>query len=155
MYNSFSSVFVSIAIPLSGSLPKEKTHLYSNGKLLSPQLTPLSLWKNPTKALPPQSEKHLPPTEKKVPPSPAAPSLMEKHLPLWKKIPNGSPDPFSCSWPAAPQQKRTSSLTARISPCHVSNSHSLLNSTICFYDHQPRGNTWLLESPPPAKNYNL
>ena len=25
---------------------------------------------------------------------------------------------------------------------HVSSSHSLLNSTICFYDHQPQGDTW-------------
>ena len=37
----------------------------------------------------------------------------------------------------------------------MSNSHSLLNSTICFYGHQPRGDTWLLGSPPPAKNHTL
>ena len=42
-------------------------------------------------------------------------------------------------------EKIRSSLTARTSPCHVSNSHSLLNSTIWFYDHQPRDDTWLLE----------
>ena len=33
----------------------------------------------------------------------------------------------------------------------VSNSHLLLNSTTWFSDHQPRGDTWLLESPPPGK----
>ena len=41
-----------------------------------------------------------------------------------------------------PAATRRSSITTRMSPCHVSNSHSLLNSTIWFYDHQPRGNTW-------------
>ena len=76
--------------------------------------------------------------------SPLFPSDFFPHL---KKVSNGLPK-SSCSCQTTPPkislltENIRSSLTARISPCHVSNSHSLLNSTICFYDHQPRGDTW-------------
>ena len=74
----------------------------------------------------------------KIPLSPSRPSLTACSS-FWKA-------PYL--WPADPpakipsNRKYTLLLTARISPCHVSNSHSLLNSTICFYDHQPQGDTW-------------
>ena len=45
---------------------------------------------------------------KKKPNKNSPPFPSEKHFPL-KKISNGSPDHFSCSWPATPQQKRTPS----------------------------------------------
>ena len=61
--------------------------------------------------------------------------------PIPKYLPVARPKSLHQKTPPSSCQRR-SSITASRFPCNVSNSHSLLNSTIWFYDHQPRGDTW-------------
>ena len=88
------------------------------------------------------SQKNSPPGSSGI--SPFSAAFSEKHhlLPsVTETLPYLSTN-TSKKATSLPAAARRSSITARISPCYVSNSHSLLNSTIWFYDHQPRGDTW-------------